>query len=185
MPNKCASGNMRPQSTAIASAPYSISIMFKPNSPRPPSGMIFKVSINGLHDTSWRRHRRSRQDFLISVKWLVGLQISCDDFLNLRAQTAQSTWAKFVRHDRRTYRYIDRAGLDAPFTSGKQFTRAVDGHRHDGCFGFQRQEKAAAFERQQFAVCTTGAFGKYHHRNSRRDALLGELQTFQRVQRIS
>src|SRR5215204_2287607 len=58
-----------------------------------------------LHDTSWRRHRRSRQDFLISVKWLVGLQISCDDFLNLRAQTAQSTWAKFLRHDRRTYRY--------------------------------------------------------------------------------
>ena len=40
-----ASGNMRPQSTAMAASPYSISIMLRPNSPRPPSGMIFTGSI--------------------------------------------------------------------------------------------------------------------------------------------
>ncbi len=39
------SGNMRPQSTAMAASPYSISIMLRPNSPRPPSGMIFTESI--------------------------------------------------------------------------------------------------------------------------------------------
>ena len=158
MPNKCASGNMRPQSTAMASSPYSISIMFKPNSPRPPSGMIFKGSIDGLHGTSLRRDGRSGQIFWSRVESDRRSQISRDDFLNLRAQAAQPAWAKVVRHDRRADGDVDRAGPDAPFASGQQFARAVDRHRHNRRLAFQRQEKAAAFERQQFAVGAAGAF---------------------------
>src|SRR5215813_15337738 len=39
MPGNSSSGNMRPQSTAIKSSPDSISIMLRPISPRPPSGI--------------------------------------------------------------------------------------------------------------------------------------------------
>src|SRR5258705_9432034 len=40
MPNISSSGNMRPQSMTTMSSPYSMTYMFLPISPTPPSGMI-------------------------------------------------------------------------------------------------------------------------------------------------
>src|ERR1700716_2102823 len=39
MPGICSSGNMRPESTSTMSSPCSMTIMFLPISPTPPSGM--------------------------------------------------------------------------------------------------------------------------------------------------
>src|SRR6185369_4290545 len=40
------SGNMSPQSTMMISSPYSKSIMLRPISPRPPSGVIFRPEVS-------------------------------------------------------------------------------------------------------------------------------------------
>src|SRR4029079_2640075 len=47
IPSRSAVGNITPQSTAMAASPYSTSIILRPNSPKPPSGIIFRFSIRG------------------------------------------------------------------------------------------------------------------------------------------
>src|SRR5688572_16542902 len=119
MPSRLASGNIRPQSTAMAASPYSMSIILRPNSPRPPRGMIFSGAI--LHAQFLDRLVADHAVFpylIVRAAALRRAQSRIDGGMNLIDQQAEISWPKAFDRHRFVDGDVDGSGPPAPSADG-------------------------------------------------------------------
>src|SRR5581483_2242348 len=167
MPKRSAPGNIRPQSIAIDSPPYSSSSMLSPNSPRPPSGMTFTGCIC-LRDVQGRRGARA-------VRVLLRIAGDAAARFDQAAHPLRELLAVFgaeaVGPNRIVHEDFDLAAPEPPFLAAENAPAAVDRDRHDRRFRFHREQEGAALEISQTAAGAARAFGKDDDRYAR-----GELR---------
>src|SRR3972149_3337164 len=103
------------------------------------------------------------------------------DLADLVDKATQHSRMRSVHRNGLTHHHPDLPPTDPPIAPGQNRAAALDRHGYDRRASFDRQNKAASFERQEFLTRASSALGEEDHGDPFFDHLAGPSQTGHRL----